>query len=259
MDHGDMAGPQDPHSSSQVATYSEMCMPLFCTHPKEVCGCYLTWMCVCVPLCVCMGVLPAEKRLIRPWEYPLWQHIRTSLSLFWYPPLINALRLFDCSFIVFCPSPFLKEDDVTSHEFWEFRGLPKGEEEKFCVWTKRVETKTQWEVLMSYDSLKSVTGKDNFHPMMELLPEGSNNFQDANCSRSTCWVVSDNSTAVNCEFITIKVHNILIWCIQLCDCVNLCKSFKNKKMTIAITDLKSCWVRDNDLCCWGIPGIRLCW
>lgn len=48
MDCSDKPGPQDSHSSSQVATYSEMvCAPLFCTEPNVPHGCYLAWMCVC--------------------------------------------------------------------------------------------------------------------------------------------------------------------------------------------------------------------
>lgn len=62
-------------------------------------------------------------------------------------------------------------------------------------WKNSVCGKTKYMVLMSLSYFvfysfvtlleKEVTAKDHFHPMMKLLPEGSNYFQDANCPRST--------------------------------------------------------------------------
>ena len=209
MDCCDMWGPQDPHSSSQVASYSEIvCVPLFCTQPIVPHGCYLTWMCVRV----CVRAFLYERLACRggwsdPWEYPLWQHITTSLSLFWHPPLITALQLFDCSFIVFCPSPCLEGDDVTTHELCKFGGLPKGETEKFSVllygqkeW-KTTRVKGSYEFV--FHSFMTPVG-DHFHHMMKSLPKGCNDFQVANFPRSTGWVVSDNWAAVYYKFITPK-------------------------------------------------------
>lgn len=51
---------------------------------------------------------------------------------------------------------------------------------------------------------KTVTAKDHFHPMMKLLPKGSNDFQDANCLRNTGWVLSDNWGGLYYTFITPK-------------------------------------------------------
>ncbi len=71
MDCCDMRGPQDPRSSSQVATHSGMVrLPLFCTQPNVPRACDVIWLecvgvcvslCVCVPLFFCMSVSPAEK------------------------------------------------------------------------------------------------------------------------------------------------------------------------------------------------------
>lgn len=53
------AGPQESHSLSQVATYSEMvCITLFCTHPSVPCGCYFN---VCVCLCVSVWVSRLQR------------------------------------------------------------------------------------------------------------------------------------------------------------------------------------------------------
>ena len=71
---------------------------------------------------------------------------------------------------------------------------------------------------------KTVTAKYHFHHMMKLLPKGSNNFQDANCPRSTGWVVNDNWAAVYYEFITAKC----IICSFDMNCVNLSKSLSNE-------------------------------
>lgn len=211
MDCGDMRGPQDPHSSSQVATHSEMlCVPLFCTRPNVPRGCYLARVCVCVRLCVSVWTSSLQRRLIRPWEYPLWQHIRTSLSLVWHPPLITAPWLFDCSFIALCPSPCCEGDDVTTHELCEFRGLPKGEiqcMDKKSGNTNRAKDSSEFVlacISFFYDSGWRKKKKDHFHPMMKLLPEGSNDFQDANCPRSTDWVVNANWVAVYYKFTTSK-------------------------------------------------------
>lgn len=57
-------------------------------------GRYPGGMCVCGSVCVLVSldvsvwVSSLQRRLIRPWEYPMWQHIRTSLSCFWHPPLL---------------------------------------------------------------------------------------------------------------------------------------------------------------------------
>ena len=122
------------------------------------------WLeCVCVPLCVCMSVLPAERRLIRPWQYPLWQHIRTSLSLFWHPPLITALQLFDCSFIVlskslswrgFCDKPgVLGIQRLTKEKDEEIQSMVKNSGNKNtvkCLYELLLTTVSDWGRSLSY-------------------------------------------------------------------------------------------------------------
>lgn len=70
-------------------------------------------------------------------------HQDLPLSLFWHLPLITALQLFDCSFIIFCPSLCLEGNDVTTHKLCEFKALPKEKMEKFSVCLKRVQTQSK--------------------------------------------------------------------------------------------------------------------
>lgn len=66
--------------------------PRICLRTPVPRGCYPAGMCVCAGVCalvsldVSVWVSSLQRRLIRPWEYPMWQHIRTSLSCFWRPP-----------------------------------------------------------------------------------------------------------------------------------------------------------------------------
>lgn len=78
------------------------CAPVYerLTQKWRACFCFAhSSMCLvesfnaCVPLCV----LPAERSLIRPWEYPLWQTVRMSFSFFWHSPLITTPQFCHCS------------------------------------------------------------------------------------------------------------------------------------------------------------------
>lgn len=71
--------------------------------------------------------------------------------------------------------------------------------------------------------------------MMKLLPEGSNYFQDANCPRSTDWVVSDVWAAVYYELWLIRTINLFIWFgVQKASQIKL----NSQKLQISVTDIK---------------------
>lgn len=100
------------------------------------------------------------------------------------------MQHFDCSFIVLCLSPRLEGDALTIQELFEFRGLSVGEmggKKSLCGGEKKSENKNiEKKVLMSLylipmqlelEGWTKMTAKYHFHPMMKLLPGGSNDFQ----------------------------------------------------------------------------------
>lgn len=119
-------------------------------HVARVCG--RARACVCLPLflvlcsmclmeviwleCVCAFVFLWAPSLQREgWsdlKYILCDSTSSPASLSPDIPLSLPLQFFECSFIVFCSSPCLEKDDVTTHELWEFRVQPK-EMEKINV------------------------------------------------------------------------------------------------------------------------------
>lgn len=81
-----MQGPQDLQRRSHPSFWK------WCVRRSVPRGRYPAGMCVCAGVCalvsldVSVWVSSLQRRLIRPWEYLMWQHIRTSLSCFWRPP-----------------------------------------------------------------------------------------------------------------------------------------------------------------------------
>lgn len=87
MDRGDICeAPKDLQRRSHPSFWKR------CVRRPVPRGCSPAGMCVCTGACalvsldVSVWVSRLQRRLIRPWEYPMWQHIRTSLSCFWRPP-----------------------------------------------------------------------------------------------------------------------------------------------------------------------------
>lgn len=147
MDCGDMPGPQDPNSSSQVATCSEMVyVPLFCTQPNVPRGCYLAWMRVCECLCVSVWASSLQRG---GWS-GLENILCDSTSGIAFLSSDIPFSLLHCNSLTVHSFGFVQVP-VLNGMMWQpmssanFTGLPKGEIEKFSVWTKRVETQTQTE------------------------------------------------------------------------------------------------------------------
>lgn len=140
-----------------------MCVCVLVLHTAKCASClwcYLPWMCVsvcvsvCVCLCVSVWVSSLQRRLIRPWEYPVWQHIRTGPSL----SSDILLSLLCCNSSTahsrrFVQVPVLKGNDTTNNEICEFNGLPKRKMEKFSVQTRGGKTKRVKRFLWDYVGL----------------------------------------------------------------------------------------------------------
>lgn len=133
MDCDDMPDPQDPHSSSQFTTYSEMvCMPLFSTQPHVPHGCYLQWMCVC--LCVSVWVSSLQRE---GWS-GLKNILCDSTSRLSSLSSDISLSLLHCNSLTvhslcFVQVPVLKGMMCQPMSF--FRNIPEDAIEKFSIWT----------------------------------------------------------------------------------------------------------------------------
>lgn len=151
-----MQGPQDLQQRSHPSFWK------WCVRRSVPRGCYPAGMCVCAGVCalvsldVSVWVSSLQRRLIRPWEYPMWQHIRTSLSCFWRPPTHYCNTRTVHSALVHSASPGGRWDNASL-------GLQQAEREKRNKYRKRL----LW-------AWKRMTPKDHCDIMTKLWLEGSN-------------------------------------------------------------------------------------
>lgn len=151
MDCGDMWGPQDAHSSSQVATHSEMVRALV-LHTAQCASWILFSFSMCVYVCACAFL--CERLACRGGWSGLENILCDSTSGLASLSSDIPLSLPHCNSstvhsLCFVQVPVSEGDDVTTHELCEFRGLPKGGLERFSVCPKKKwEHKYKYKVLL---------------------------------------------------------------------------------------------------------------